>query len=391
MGGKHVNHRQLVKENRKRRKKRKVISGLLIALVTLILVYFTGIYGTSLAYFGDFLSSGMTLVQFGKGWPVEKDMTGMRQAEKMGTGLAVLTNDQMLVYSPTGKQIMAYSHSMSNPAIAVSSTRAVLYDLDETTFKVMNGHNMLFQQEMENSIVHIAISNSNRIAVTTHSSTHNGEVTVFNYNMNKRFTWYCATGYPIYSRISSNGKKLAVATVNTRGGLLESSIYVIDAADSQELYSIDSGNFPMYMTFIKDRTLLIGYSGKIVLWDVDNNTQKAEYTLSGYLQAMDHHNQSVALVVGSMDDNRPSTLILLDNRLNQKGTARLSEGAKGVLINKSRTYVLGMNTLYEFDKDLNLVNTAPTGKLARKLVDFHGVKLIDSTGIKKVEKTDKKD
>lgn len=391
MGGKHVNHRQLVKENRKRRKKRKVISGLLIALVTLILVYFTGIYGTSLAYFGDFLSSGMTLVQFGKGWPVEKDMTGMRQAEKMGTGLAVLTNDQMLVYSPTGKQIMAYSHSMSNPAIAVSSTRAVLYDLDETTFKVMNGHNMLFQQEMENNIIHIAISNSNRIAVTTHSSTHNGEVTVFNYNMNKRFTWYCATGYPIYSRISSNGKKLAVATVNTRGGLLESSIYVIDAADSQELYSIDSGNFPMYMTFIKDRTLLIGYSGKIVLWDVDNNTQKAEYTLSGYLQAMDHHNQSVALVVGSMDDNRPSTLILLDNRLNQKGTARLSEGAKGVLINKSRTYVLGMNTLYEFDKDLNLVNTAPTGKLARKLVDFHGVKLIDSTGIKKVEKTNKKD
>ncbi|MBQ3393847.1 MAG: hypothetical protein IJG64_01685 [Oscillospiraceae bacterium] len=391
MSGKHVNHRQLVKENRKRRKKRKVISGLLIALVTLILVYFTGIYGTSLAYFGDFLSSGMTLVQFGKGWPVEKDMTGLRQAEKMGTGLAVLTDDQMLVYSPTAKQVMAYSHSMSNPAIAVSSTRAVLYDLDETTFKVMNGHNMLFQQEMDNSIIHIAISNSNRIAVTTHSSTHNGEVTVFNYNMNRRFTWYCAKGYPIYSRISSNGKRLAVSTVNTRGGLLESSIYILDGAENKELYSIDSGSFPMYMTFLKDRELLIGYSGKIVLWDIDGNTQKAEYSLNGYLQAIDYHNQTVALVVGSMDENRPATLILLDSSLNQKGTARLNEGAKDILINKSRVYVLGINTLYEFDKDLNLMSTTGTGRLTRKLADFRGVKLIDSTGIKKVERTDKKD
>jgi hypothetical protein len=37
------------------------------------------------------------------------------------------------------------------------------------------------------------------------------------------------------------------------------------------------------------------------------------------------------------------------------------------------------------------MSSTGTGRLTRKLAYFHGVKLIDSTGIKKVERTNKKD
>ncbi len=387
MSGRHASRLRLAKENRRRRNKRKAVRMLLIGLATLVLVYFTGIYGNSLAFFGDFLSSGMTLVQFGDGWPVEMDLSGFRQAEEMGTAVVVLTDDQLLAYSPTAKQIMSYSHSMSDPVMVSSPYRTVIYDMNDTTFKVMNGHNLLFQQEMDSGIVHIAISDYNRLAVTTHSSSFNGEVTVFNYNMNKRFTWYCANGYPIYSSLSSNGKKLAVSTAYSDGGLLKSRAFVIDSSKGEELFSIDDGNWPMRMIFLRENELLICYSGKLVLWDVSKQRQSAEYDLDGYLQAVDFHNGKIAVVSGSLDEKRPSTLVVLDSRLQERGAARQSRGARSVMVDRSRVYVLTPSGLLEYDKDLNLVGEQSTGKLSKTLVDYRGGILVDSTRLRKIEKT----
>ena len=224
-----ISRKELRKQNEKIKKRRSGIKTVLIAAVTALFLYITGIYGTSLAYLGDFLSNGMTIIQIGGGWPVQEDFSGYIQSHKMGSALCVLTDDNLLAYSPTGKQVLSYSHSMSRPVISTSKNRAVLYDLNGTSLKVINSHGVLFRKETDSNIVHCDISSSNRVAVTTRSRTYNGEVTVYNYNMEPRFAWYCATGYPVYSRLSSNGNTMAVETLNTRQGILQSRIYIIDS------------------------------------------------------------------------------------------------------------------------------------------------------------------
>ena len=253
----------------------------MIVVVTAVLLYITGVYGASLAYFGDFISSGMAILQLGKGFPIESDFSDVLQTGEMGTTMAVLSPDDFTVYSPTGKNIFTYSHTMQTPVMDTASKRAVLYDRDTTSLKVLNGHNVLFQQEMENSIIHAEISDSNRIAVTTRSASYNGEVTVFNYNMKQRFVWYCATGFPIYSTLSDSGKTLAVNTVQTVDGLLTSQIYLINARDGAEMYSITSQSYPLQLQFLSDSRLLIAYPNRIVIWDVQNNIQLASYDFSG--------------------------------------------------------------------------------------------------------------
>ena len=93
MSERRISRKELAKQNRKQNRKRRNMRTLLIIAVTAALVYITGLYGASLAYLGDFMSSGMTWLQIGGGFPAEGDFSTVLQAENMGSGLAVLTQD----------------------------------------------------------------------------------------------------------------------------------------------------------------------------------------------------------------------------------------------------------------------------------------------------------
>ena len=388
MSERRISRKELTQRNKKQNMKRKNLRNLMIVAVTAVLLYFTGLYGASLAYFGDFISSGMAVLQLGGGFPIEDDFSSILQAEDMGTTMAVLDPDNFTVYSPTAKEIFVYSHSMQNPVMDVASKRAVLYDAGSNALKVANGHNILFQQEMENTIIHADISDSNRIAVTTRSATYNGEVSVYNYNMKQRFVWYCATGFPVYSLLSDTGKVMAVNTVQTQDGLLTSDIYIIDVVSGAQLYSISVADYPLYMEFLSDSRLVMAYSDKLVLWDVENNAQLASYDFGwGNLQSVFCTGRYIGVAYGGASRQQTSQLTLLTKDFEEKFTVTVSEKIKDISISSSRLYALGQENIYEYDYSAQHLNTVNTGVLSKQMVDYNGTLLITSTDISKVEKT----
>ena len=112
MSEKRISRKELTRRNKKQNNRRKNLRSLMIVILTAVLLYFTGVYGASLAYFGDFVSGGMAVLQLGKGFPVQDDFSDVLQAGEMGTTLAVLSPDSFSVYSPTAKNIFTYSHTM---------------------------------------------------------------------------------------------------------------------------------------------------------------------------------------------------------------------------------------------------------------------------------------
>ena len=390
MDEKRISRKELKKQNLKKSKIRNNIRTVMILFITALMVYITGLYGASLAYFGDFLSGAITLVQIGKGFPIEDDFSTVLQAEKMGTGLSVLTDDSYIVYSPTAKEVFNYSHAMLKPVIDTSKNRAVIYDLNGSTLKIANGHNILFRKEMPNSIIHVDLSDSNRVAVTTRSSSYNGEVAVFNYNMNQRFVWYCAKGYPIYSALSDSGDMLAVNTVQTKDGILTSSIFVIDAAKGEELFSIDTMDYALKIEFLSDDRILIAYPDRLILYSVSKNDVIASYELTGgNLQAIHTDGSYITVCYGGSSRQQSSTLAVLTFGFEEKFNVTVPEKIKDLSMSQSRIFALGYDNMYEYDYSANLVNTTATGPLYKQLADYNGTLIISSTSIDKVEKTKK--
>lgn len=388
MSEKRISRKELAKRNKKQNIKRKNLRNLMIMVISGVLLYITGLYGASLAYFGDFISAGMAVLQIGSGFPIEDDFSDVLQAEGMATTMAVLDPDNFTVYSPTAKNIFTYSHTMQNPVMDTASKRAVLYDIGGTELKVTNGHSILFNQNMENTIIHAEISDSNRVAVTTRSASFNGEVSVYNYNMKQRFVWYCATGFPVYTVLSDSGKLMAVNTVSTDDGMLADTIYVIDVINGQEMYTITGGDYPLYMEFISDSRLVIGYADRLVLWDVVNNSQIASYWAGKQsLQAVTCTNKYIAIAYSGNSGHQRSTLVLLTSDFEEKFTVTVDEKIKDISLSSSRLYALGQENIYEYDYSAALLNTVNTGVLSKQFVDYNGTLLITSTGISKVEKT----
>ena len=388
MSEKRISRKELAKRNKKQNMKRKNLRGLMIVAISGVLLYITGVYGASLAYFGDFISSGMAVFQLGGGFPVEDDFSSVLQADSMGTTMAVLDPDNFTVYSPTAKNIFTYSHTMQNPVMDTASKRAVIYDIGSTELKVANGHNILFQQEMENTIIHATISDSNRVAVTTRSASFNGEVTVYNYNMKQRFVWYCATGFPVYTVLSDSGKIMAVNTVSTTGGMLENTIFLIDVVNGAELYTISGGDYPLFMEFISDTRLVIGYTNQLVLWDVETNSQVACYSFgSDSLEAISCTKRYIAVAFGGNSRQQLSNIALLSSEFEEKFTVAVTEKIKDLSLSSSRLFALGQENTYEYDYSAALLNTVNTGVLSKQFVDYGGTVLITSTSASKVEKT----
>lgn len=386
MSEKRPSRRELTRRNRKKSDRRRNFRVLIVLALTLVFLYITGLYGASLAYFGDFISEGMMLLQLGGGYPIEGDFSRTVQAEPMGTGLCVLDRDKFSVYSPTGKEVFSYSHSMQDPVITTSGNRALIYDLNETSLKVVNGHSVLFQQDMPGNIIHASISSSNRVAVTTRSAGYNGEVTVYNYNMNQRFVWYCATAFPVYSSFSPGGRSLAVTCVKTDGGLLKSEVYVLDASKGEEKFCIEDSDYPLTTSFLDNDRLLIAYTGKLVLWDVKKNEKKAEYDFEGdSLWCIDIKSPYVAVASGGYDVSGAGELAFLSDELVEKFRIDIEDGIKDISISQSRIFALGTENLYEYTYSSELVSTRPVGALSKTLADYSGTVLVTSTGIEKIQ------
>ena len=87
MGEINTSRKDLRSKNQKTKRTRSIIRAIIIIGLTAVFARITGIFGTSLAYLGDFLSQGLSFIHIGKGWPKSGDFTDMLQAEKMGSAL----------------------------------------------------------------------------------------------------------------------------------------------------------------------------------------------------------------------------------------------------------------------------------------------------------------
>ena len=85
-----LTRKELLRRNKKIAKRRQQRLTVIVVALTAFMVYITGLFSTSIAYLGDFVSSAGVYLQFGEGFPVQIENQTYKQSEKMGSALCVL-------------------------------------------------------------------------------------------------------------------------------------------------------------------------------------------------------------------------------------------------------------------------------------------------------------
>lgn len=384
-----LTRKELLRRNKKIAKRRQMRLTFIAVAVTLVLVHITGVYGASLAYLGDFVSSGMVYMQFGSGFPAEIENQTYRQSEKMGSSLCILDADSLSFYSPTADKVYEYYHSMQNPVISASGKRVAIYNGNDTSLKVLNAHDVLFSAEMENDIIHASLADNNYAAITTKSQSYNGEVKVFDSQMEEIFTWMNAKSFPVQSWLSPKGSFLAVSCVLTVDGKLQSHIYVIDTHTGEEKYMLEnSGDVALGTEFIKEDTLLVFYTDKAKAISLEDGTVKGEYDYKGSdLVAYDVKNSKIVMALGDYDGFAETELVVTDLSLANAFSVTAQQSVTDVVITNQRIFALGDEKITQYDLKGQYAGTTAAKNSVKAIIDYNGCVAVNSDSMEKVEKS----
>lgn len=389
-----LTRKELLRRNKKIAKRRQQRLAVIVVALTVFMVYITGIFSTSIAALGDFVSSGMVYLQFGDGFPVAIQNQTYRQSDKMGSALCVLDNEKLSFYSPTGELAHSYYHSMQNPVISASSKRVAIYNANDTSLKIANAGNILFSKEMENDIIHASISNNNSVAVTTKSQSYNGEVKVFDGQMQEKFTWKSAKAFPLQSFLSPKSKYLAVSCISAKDGKIVSEVYIIDTATGEEKYICNNGeNVMLAAEYIKDDSLVLFFDDKAVQIDLTSLSSKTgepytkTYSYNGKrLLSYDIKNSQIVMALGSYDGGGNTDIAITDLFLTETHRIYTEENIKNVVLTSQRIYVLGEETVSQYTEEGVFVAQQQVKNNVKDIVDYNGCVAVFSDSLEKIDK-----
>ena len=122
--------RQRVRNRRIRR------TAVLLVLLTAVVLFATGIAGSSVAALKDLTDTARIALLPGSGWPQQTGVAELEQMAPLTGSFVELGDEGCVVWSRTGKKLNSIQSGYARPALAAGKTRFVLYNRSGNELRV---------------------------------------------------------------------------------------------------------------------------------------------------------------------------------------------------------------------------------------------------------------
>ena len=103
-------------------------TALIVVALTLVVLFTTGIVGSSVAMAKDWADTARILLFPGTGWPQQTGVMEVKQLAAMNSSFVELGEEGCVVWSRTGTRLNSIQSGYARPALAVGKNRFVLYN-----------------------------------------------------------------------------------------------------------------------------------------------------------------------------------------------------------------------------------------------------------------------
>ena len=149
-------------------------TALIVAVLTAVVLFTTGLVGSSVALVKDCVDTTRIALMPGPGWPQQTGVMEPTQVLPMTGGFVELGGDSCVVYSRTGTRLNSIQSGYGRPALAAGKTRFVLYNRSGNELRVESRTQNLYTKKLENKIFLCAMSDNGTLAVVTDDVSSNG-------------------------------------------------------------------------------------------------------------------------------------------------------------------------------------------------------------------------
>ena len=306
------------------RNKRIRRTAVLLVLLTGIVLFATGLVGSSVAMAKDFIDTARIALLPGAGWPQQTGVSEVTQVESLTGSFVELGKEGCVVYSRSGKKLNSIQSGYARPALAAGKNRFVLYNRSGNELRVESRTQNLYTKQLENSIFLCAMADNGNLAVVTEDVSAMAELLIYNSNMEQVLSWSMSSndGTPLRMAFSPDGRKLAAAAVTAGGGQMMTNLYLVNLASGAPVSLANQSGVPQWLGWTSASTILAVYDSRAVLYNAGGG-ERAAYEFAGNTLkdiSVDAAG-NVALLLGS---GQLHQAVLLDKSLNVQFSGTVS-------------------------------------------------------------------
>ena len=268
--------RQRVRTRRIRR------TAVLLVLLTAVVLFATGVVGSSVTMAKDFIDTARIALLPGSGWPQQTGVSEVTQVEPLTGSFVELGKEGCVVYSRSGKKLNSIQSGYARPALAAGRNRFVLYNRSGNELRVESRTQNLYTKTMENSITLCAMADNGTLAVVTEDPGSAARLRVYSSAMEQLLSWSLTItdGTPLRLAFSPDGRRLAVAAVTVNGGQMVTNFYVVTLAQGDPLLVGSGSGAAQWLSWTGSQSILAAGDSRAVLYNVSGG-ERAAYDFTG--------------------------------------------------------------------------------------------------------------
>ena len=349
-----------------------------LVLLTAVVLFATGIAGSSVAALKDLTDTARIALLPGSGWPQQTGVAELEQIAPLTGSFVELGDEGCVVWSRTGKKLNSIQSGYARPALAAGKTRFVLYNRSGNELRVESRTQNLYTKQLENSIFLCAMSDNGTLAVVTEDQTSMAKLLVYSPSMEQQLSWSMTSndGTPLRMAFSPDSRKLAAAAVTVSGGQVMTNLYLINLASGDPVSLVNQGGVPQWLGWTSASTILAVYDTRAVLYNAGGG-ERAVYDFAG-TELKDVSVDAAGNVALLLASGQVSQAVTLDKNLNVQFSAAVS-AANSIVRAGNLFYLLADNAVECFDASgaqqwSQNLDTSPQALLAnsRDLLLFSG-------------------
>lgn len=360
------------------RAKRLRRTAFLVAVLTAVVLFTTGLVGSSVALVKDCVDTTRIALMPGPGWPQQTGVMEPTQVLPMTGGFVELGSESCAVYSRKGTRLNSIQSGYGRPALAAGKTRFVLYNRSGNELRVESRTQNLYTKTLENNIFLCAMSDNGTLAVVTDDVSSMAELQIFSPTMEQVLRWNMTSndGTPLRMAFSPDSRRLAAAAVTAGGGQMQTNLYVVTLAQGDPVNVGSQSGVPQWVGWLSSTTLLAVYDSRAILYNAAGG-ERARYEFGGST-LRDVSVDSAGNVALLLASGQVCQLVTLDKNLSVQYSGNVTSANKVVQIGQ-QIYLLTDSTVeclsaageYQWSQSLSARPQALLGD-AKQLLVFCG-------------------
>ena len=333
---------------------------IIVAALTIVILFATGVGGSSIARAKDLVDSVHIALTPASGWPQQTGITDPDTVVPMSGSFVEKGGDSCAVYSLSGTRLNSIQSGYARPALAAGKTRFVLYNRSGNELRVESRTQNLYSKTLENSIYLCAMSDTGTLAVATDSADSTARLTVYTPTMTEQLHWDMtgAQGTPVRMAFADDSRRLAVAAVTSGAGQLQANLFVLSLAQGDPVQLSSGDSVPQWLGWLNNDTVLAVYESCAVVYGADGG-ERGRFDLGGgSLVSVSQDGASAALL---LENGQVCTAVLLDKDLNVQYSGNvpaanqiLRRGESFYLLTDSGVECFAADGVYQWGQELSV-------------------------------------